>query len=222
MIVLHYTDMTSAEAAILRLCDPEAKVSAHYLIAADGTVTQMVEENRRAWHAGVSAWFGATDLNSRSIGIELDSPGHRPGAPIFPDRQIAVLLALLSAVRGRWRVPLRNVVAHSDIAPHRKVDPGEAFPWQRLAAAGHAIYVPAPDAPGAASPVDPAVLIPPLTRCGYTFAAGADPAPVVDAFHRRHVPALTGAPPTEASLQVARALAAVIDAETKTEAVAAP
>ncbi len=213
MIVIHYTDMTSAASAVALLCDPDAKVSAHYLIAADGEVVQMVEERRRAWHAGVSAWFGTGDLNSRSIGIELDNPGHRPTAPAFPDAQIDALLVLLGDLRSRWRVPPWNVVAHSDIAPTRKIDPGEAFPWGRLAAEGHvlAISASAPQPDIAGGEIMPP-LIGALSACGYVFEPDADPWPVINAFHRRHLPHCVGMAASRETLAAATALADTVAA----------
>lgn len=136
MLVLHYTGMRTAESALERLCDPEAKVSAHYLIDEDGTVYRMVHEKRRAWHAGVSHWRGHTDINSRSIGIEIVNPGHEWGYRPFPDAQMWSLELLSMALVKDWCIPAINVVAHSDIAPTRKQDPGELFDWKRLAAAG--------------------------------------------------------------------------------------
>lgn len=136
MLVLHYTDMADAAAALDRLCDPQAKVSAHYLIAKDGTVYSLVEEGRRAWHAGEAYWRGARDINARSIGIELDNPGHGLGLAPFPAAQMAALVALAGAILGRHPIPPRNVVGHSDVAPRRKRDPGELFDWRALAAAG--------------------------------------------------------------------------------------
>ncbi|KQS01580.1 N-acetylmuramoyl-L-alanine amidase [Sphingomonas sp. Leaf357] len=133
MIVLHYTGMPDAEAAIARLTDPAAKVSAHYLIAEDGTVLQMVDEAKRAWHAGQSHWRGITDVNSASIGIEIVNPGHEFGYRPFPDQQIDGLLPLVAAIKDRYEIGRGNVVGHSDIAPKRKQDPGELFPWSRLA-----------------------------------------------------------------------------------------
>ncbi|MEG3124664.1 N-acetylmuramoyl-L-alanine amidase [Sphingomonas sp. GB1N7] len=133
MIVLHYTGMQDAESAIQRLTDPEAKVSAHYLIAEDGTVMQMVDEAKRAWHAGQSHWRGITDVNSASIGIEIVNPGHEFGYRAFPDQQIDALLTLVAGIKERHDIGRGNVVGHSDIAPKRKQDPGELFPWARLA-----------------------------------------------------------------------------------------
>lgn len=143
MLVLHYTDMESAEASAARLCDPAAKVSAHYLIDEDGTVFALVPEERRAWHAGVSFWRGETAINARSIGIELQNPGHSLGYRAFPDAQIAALTELCRGILGRHPIPPRNVVGHSDVAPDRKIDPGELFPWERLAKSGIGIW-PAP------------------------------------------------------------------------------
>lgn len=134
MLVLHYTGMRSAEGALSRLCDPAAKVSAHYTIDRDGTIYAHVDEARRAWHAGVSYWSGATDINARSIGIELVNPGHEFGYIPFTDEQIDSVIALSKKIIARHNIPARRVVGHSDVAPGRKEDPGEFFPWQRLAA----------------------------------------------------------------------------------------
>lgn len=138
MAVLHYTDMPTVEAALQRLTDAHAQVSAHYLIARDGTVFALVDEGRRAWHAGASFWGGETDVNSRSIGVELDHPGESGPLVAFAEPQMRSLVALLDAVRARWSIPPEGVVGHSDVAPGRKIDPGWMFDWKRLAAAGHA------------------------------------------------------------------------------------
>ncbi len=145
MLVLHYTGMASAEAAITRLKDPAAEVSAHYVVREDGVVVQMVSERDRAWHAGVSAWQGDGDLNSRSIGIEIVNGGHdvplADGAlPPYPDRQIAAVTSLCRAILARHAIPQTRIVGHSDIAPDRKRDPGEHFPWPRLARAGIGLW----------------------------------------------------------------------------------
>ena len=142
MIVLHYTGMESADEALERLCSEEAGVSAHYLIDEGGLVTQMVAEENRAWHAGKSYWRGITDVNSASVGIELVNPGHEFGYRDFPEAQIEALLPLLSDIKKRHGVSRSNVVGHSDIAPARKTDPGELFPWERLAR--HKLAIPAP------------------------------------------------------------------------------
>lgn len=149
MVVVHYTGMQTGEEALARLRDPEAKVSAHYLIEEDGRVFSLVAEERRAWHAGVSFWKGEGNINAVSIGIELVNPGHDWGYRAFPDAQIDALVALLGEIRGRWSVPDARIVGHSDVAPARKQDPGELFPWARLAAAGHGLWVEPPAAPGA-------------------------------------------------------------------------
>jgi N-acetylmuramoyl-L-alanine amidase len=133
MLVLHYTGMPDAESAIARLRDPKAKVSAHYLVAEDGQVLRLVPEDKRAWHAGRSWWRGVTDINSASIGIEIVNPGHEFGYRPFPEEQIDALVPLVADVVGRYRITRGNVVGHSDIAPVRKQDPGELFPWNRLA-----------------------------------------------------------------------------------------
>ncbi len=133
MIVLHYTGMKDAASAIARLTDADAKVSAHYLIAEDGQIVRMVDEAQRAWHAGRSHWRGVTDINSASIGIELVNPGHEFGYRPFPEPQIEALIPLMKQLTTRYRITRGNVVGHSDIAPARKDDPGELFPWSRLA-----------------------------------------------------------------------------------------
>ena len=133
MIVLHYTGMESAEAAIARLTDPMAEVSAHYLVDEDGTVHRLVPEDKRAWHAGKSHWRGITDVNSASIGIELVNPGHEFGYRDFAPAQIEALIPLLADIKERHGITRGNIVGHSDIAPTRKQDPGELFPWGQLA-----------------------------------------------------------------------------------------
>ena len=133
MLVLHYTGMTDAASAIARLSDPDAKVSAHYLVAEDGQVLRMVDEEKRAWHAGRSHWRGVRDVNSASIGIELDHPGHAFGYRDFSEAQFAALVPLVARIVEEHDIPRANVVGHSDVAPARKIDPGELFPWDRLA-----------------------------------------------------------------------------------------
>jgi N-acetylmuramoyl-L-alanine amidase len=133
ILVLHYTGMQDAASAIARLADPEAKVSAHYLIAEDGQIVRMVDEGKRAWHAGRSYWRGTTDINSASIGIEVVNPGHEWGYRPFPDAQIEALIPLVADIVKRHGITRGNIVGHSDIAPARKQDPGELFPWAKLA-----------------------------------------------------------------------------------------
>ena len=146
MIVLHYTGMATAADAIERLCSLDApQVSSHYLVYEDGRILQLVSEARRAQHAGISSWEGETDINSRSIGIEIANPGHDLGYPDFPDRQIAAVITLCRDILHRRPMRADRVVAHSDVAPSRKQDPGEKFPWAQLHAAGVGHWVaPAP------------------------------------------------------------------------------
>ena len=133
MIVLHYTGMQTAEAAIARLRDPEAKVSAHYVVAEDGTILRLVDEAKRAWHAGKSHWRAIDDVNSASVGIEIVNPGHEFGYRPFPEQQIDALIPLLAEIKERYGITRGNIVGHSDVAPTRKQDPGELFPWGQLA-----------------------------------------------------------------------------------------
>ena len=170
MVVLHYTGMQTADEALARLCDPAAKVSAHYLIDEDGTVTSLVPEEKRAWHAGNSYWRGITDVNSASVGIELANPGHEWGYRPFPEAQMEALLPLLANIMDRHDIPRGNVVGHSDVAPARKLDPGELFDWERLARLRLALPIPKPkiwlvyDNPGAFYLA--------LERFGYDIADG--------------------------------------------------
>jgi len=140
MLILHYTGMKSAREAIDRLCDPEAKVSSHYVVDEDGAVLRLVPEERRAWHAGVSYWRGHSTLNGRSMGIEIVNPGHEWGYRDFPVLQMAAVCDLCLAILSRHRIPARNVVAHSDVAPDRKEDPGEKFGWEDLARNGVGLW----------------------------------------------------------------------------------
>jgi N-acetylmuramoyl-L-alanine amidase len=133
MLILHYTGMQSGEAALERLCDPAAKVSAHYLVEEDGRIFSLVAEEKRAWHGGLGFWRGITDINSGSIGIEIVNPGHEWGYREFPEAQMQAVLALCKDILTRHTIPARNVIGHSDIAPIRKEDPGELFDWKWLA-----------------------------------------------------------------------------------------
>lgn len=139
-LVLHYTGMPSAAGARARLCDPAAEVSSHYLVDEAGGIDQLVPEARRAWHAGRSCWRGERDLNSTSIGVEIANGGHDGGLPPFPEAQIAAVTALCRDIMARWRMAPEDVLAHSDIAPDRKADPGERFPWARLARDGIGVW----------------------------------------------------------------------------------
>jgi N-acetylmuramoyl-L-alanine amidase len=140
MLILHYTGMTSAAAALDRLCDAAARVSAHYVVEEDGVAWRLVPEERRAWHAGESGWAGRRDINAHSIGIEIVNPGHEFGYRPFPAAQLRAVEALCQDIFTRWTIPPRFVLGHSDVAPHRKQDPGELFPWARLARAGIGLW----------------------------------------------------------------------------------
>lgn len=142
MLILHYTGMPDDGEALQWLCNPVSQVSAHYFVFPDGRVLQLVPEGRRAWHAGVSSWDGETDINSCSIGIEIANPGHPGGMPAYPDEQMASVAALAKDIVARWRIPATRVLGHSDVAPGRKLDPGETFPWRLLHEAGAGHWVP--------------------------------------------------------------------------------
>lgn len=191
MVVLHYTGMETAGSARARLTDADAKVSAHYFIDENGAIEQMVDEDRRAWHAGVASWHGASDINARSIGIELVNPGHDFGYRFFPEAQIATLETLLKTLVKRYRIAPERVVGHSDVAPARKSDPGELFPWGRLAEQGLATMLPPHGLTGSRAPSSRAAkALGQLTRIGYDVA-DADAA--VTAFQRHFRPGfLTG------------------------------
>src|SRR5215475_12498977 len=141
ILLLHYTGMPSTALAVERLCDPAARVSSHYVVEECGNVLQLVPESCRAWHAGLSSWEGVSDLNSRSIGIEIANPGHGYGYPDFPEAQIAAVIALCRDIVTRHRIRADRVLAHSDVAPQRKLDPGEKFPWARLHCCGVGAWV---------------------------------------------------------------------------------
>jgi N-acetylmuramoyl-L-alanine amidase len=145
ILLLHYTGMPTDEQALAWLCNPKSQVSSHYFVHADGRVLRLVPEERRAWHAGAALWGGESDVNSRSIGIEIANAGHPGGLPEYPGAQIEALVALCLEIVRRHPIPPHRVLGHSDVAPGRKLDPGERFPWARLAAAriGHFVE-PAP------------------------------------------------------------------------------
>ena len=182
LVVLHYTAMTSAAAALERLCDPVFEVSAHYLIGGDGRLWQMVAEDQRAWHAGVGEWAGLADVNSRSIGIELDNRGDHP----FSHRQMATLEDLLPQIMQRWAIPPEGVIGHSDMAPGRKIDPGRHFDWARLAAQGLA----ASAQNEAVERVSIAAFRAAAQRAGFT--AKSDDATLLQAVRLRYRPWATG------------------------------
>lgn len=189
--MIHYTAMRDCAAAAARLCDPAAEVSAHWLIGNDGAVIALVPEHRRAWHAGAGEWRGRGDVNSRSIGIELDNPGNRP----FSEPQMAALERLLAGIFTRWAIAPEGVIAHSDMAPARKSDPGRRFDWCRLARAGLAVW---PE-PGAAE----GALVPALRCFGYPDAPEDL---LLQAFRLRFRPWARG-PATAADLAAAADLA---------------
>lgn len=153
ILVFHYTDMKTAEEALERLTDPESKVSAHYLIDEQGQVYQLVQEDKRAWHAGISAWRGMGNINDCSIGIELANPGHQFGYRPFPQKQIDTLVELSHKLINKYKIIAENIVGHSDIAPLRKKDPGELFPWQYLASQDIGHYPLAETVANTASPL---------------------------------------------------------------------
>jgi N-acetylmuramoyl-L-alanine amidase len=185
MIVLHYTGMPSAEGALDRLTSPEAQVSCHYLVDEDGSIYRLVDETKRAWHAGKSRWRGVGDINSASVGIEIVNPGHEFGYRPFPDEQIASVIPLVADIKARHGIGRGNVVGHSDIAPARKEDPGELFPWHALAKRRLALPSPTRDL------IDPywtdAGFLLALERFGYDVT---DSQKAVIAFQRRFRPDL--------------------------------
>ncbi len=185
ILLLHYTGMRDGEMALTRLCDPAAKVSAHYCVGEDGGVTRLVAEAARAWHAGAGCWAGASDINARSIGIEIVNPGHEFGYRAFPDAQIVAVIELCQDILSRHRIPAGRVLGHSDVAPLRKEDPGELFPWSRLAAAGIGLWPGRAEA--AASDPSQAQIKHRLGRFGYGYLED-DFGAVVRAFHRHFRP----------------------------------
>ena len=221
ILVLHYTGMPDAESAMKLLTSAEAKVSSHYTVDEHGTVYAHVPENLRAWHAGVSSWGGATDINSRSIGIEIVNPGHEYGYRPFAKVQIATVIELSKAIVKRWPIPPARVLAHSDVAPQRKLDPGEKFPWARLHRAGIGAWVtPAPIRTGPVlGPADngPEVadLQAALARHGYGIeATGVYDEPteaVVTAFQRHFRPDRVDGRADRSTIETLRALLAAAD-----------
>ncbi len=175
LVVIHYTAMASCAESRARLCDPTAEVSAHWLIDRDGTAEQLVDEAARAWHAGAGAWAGLADVNSRSIGIELQNTGAEP----FAEPQMAALERVLAGLLRRWSIPPQGVIGHSDMAPDRKADPGPRFDWRRLALQGLSVW------PQAGADGDPARFTTDLRRFGYPEAA---PDVLLHAFRLRFRP----------------------------------
>lgn len=200
ILLLHYTGMVAAEAALERLCDPAARVSAHYLIEENGTLWQLVDEERRAWHAGVSYWAGDSDINARSIGIELQNPGHEFGYRAFPEPQMRRLIELAQGILARHPIPAWRVIGHADVAPARKQDPGELFDWRRLAGAGIGLWPEAGIEPPAGRDWQSL-----LATYGYDTG---DPAAALTAFQRHFQPEALGEP---ADPETCRRLAALCE-----------
>jgi len=203
LLLLHYTGMASGAAALRRLCDPAAQVSSHYLVEEDGRVFALVDEEKRAWHAGKSRWAGEEGLNACSIGIEIVNPGHEFGYRAFPEAQVEAVIALGRAILRRWPIPPGRVLGHSDVAPLRKEDPGELFPWARLAAAGIGLWPP-PLAPAAGD------LAEPLAGFGYGYL-DENAAAVIRAFQRHFRPARIDGLADGECAAIARWLAAAVD-----------
>lgn len=204
MLVLHYTGMRTGDEALRRLCDPGAKVSAHYMIEEDGRVFRLVPEDRRAWHAGVACWAGRRDINARSIGIELVNPGHEFGYRDFTAQQMGSLVILCTDILARHAIAPERVLGHSDVAPARKQDPGERFDWAALARAGIGLW------PGELSLADGAPSEPAFLEQLALFGYATDDAPpqeVIAAFQRHFRPsAVTG----QADAECAGRLAALL------------
>jgi N-acetylmuramoyl-L-alanine amidase len=215
MVVLHYTGMDTAQAAIARLADPASEVSAHYLVDLDGRVVRMVGEDMRAWHAGAGSWGGVADVNSRSIGIEMANPGRELGYPPFPEPQIAALESLLADILARHAIAPERVVGHACVAPGRKADPGEKFDWRRLARRGVSVWLdPEPVDSGVAGLglVDAARFQSAARRFGYGApgsGAWCEPTRAVwRAFLMRFLPFEADAPPHRAGVGHLERLAA--------------
>lgn len=205
MVVLHYTAMATAGEALERMCDPAAEVSAHYLVGEDGRVFQLVTEEQRAWHAGVSTWGGEVDVNSHSIGIELANPASLAGFPPFTAPQMRALEGLLEEITKRWRIAPSRVLGHSDVAPGRKADPGPKFDWRRLALAGLAVWP--QDDDGAHHGDIWEAFSKAAHLAGYRCREGGEWAEVLHAVRLRFRPWAAGSPISAADLGVIRNLA---------------
>lgn len=194
MLLLHYTDMVRAEDAVALLRDPAAQVSAHYVVGEDGRVWRLVAEDRRAWHAGVAWWHGESDINSRSIGIEICNPGHSHGYRPFPEAQMLAVMALCRDILARHAIPPHRILGHSDVAPGRKIDPGHLFDWRTLARAGIGLF-PETLVPATLSEADAVAA---LARIGYRTGAASFADPVsrmaLNAFRRHWEPLALGQP----------------------------
>jgi N-acetylmuramoyl-L-alanine amidase len=200
ILLLHYTGMTSAEAALARLTDPASKVSCHWLVDEDGTIYRLVDETRRAWHAGSAFWAGERDINSRSIGIELVNPGHEWGYRPFPPAQMAALSNLTRDILARHPIPPHRVLGHSDVAPDRKQDPGELFDWAWLAARGIGLWPEPEAAPETGTPGTD------LARIGYETASAATIAAFQRHFRQSRVDGVADGETRIRIAQIARAI----------------
>jgi N-acetylmuramoyl-L-alanine amidase len=218
-IILHYTGMPTETLALEKLCDPAptqgGRVSAHYFIRENGEVIQLVDDSQRAWHAGVSFWSGITDMNSHSIGIEIANPGHEFGYRPFHDAQIGSVVKLCRDLMQKYAIPPAHVLGHSDIAPERKDDPGELFPWESLAAQGVGVWpdVTAMDMDAAADMNDFSEVLPELLSA-YGYNPTADNGALVRAFHRHFYPErfLDGGSPEQADSSTITRLLALLRA----------
>jgi N-acetylmuramoyl-L-alanine amidase len=231
MIVLHYTGMMFSHEAIQRLCDTKARVSSHYVVLETGSVVQLVQEAHRAWHAGVSNWAGDPDINSRSIGIEICNPGHEFGYPDFPPRQIAATIMLCRSILTRNIIRPEDVVAHSDVAPSRKQDPGEKFPWKRLAQSGVGLWVEAGEVSDEPlRPNDSGSRVTELQRMLAEYGYGVEATgrydisttEVITAFQRHFRPAQVDGLADATTVQTLRKLLIARDAQPRTPALAQP
>jgi N-acetylmuramoyl-L-alanine amidase len=192
IIVIHYTAMANCAEARTRLCEPEHQVSAHWLIGNDASTEQLVDEAARAWHAGAGSWASLDDINSHSIGIEMDNPGDRP----FSNPQMLALTALLPQIMARWDIPPHRVIAHSDMSPDRKIDPGARFDWRRLARQGLSVW------PDATAPADPTEFSQDARSFGYPDHPVAV---LLPAFRRRFRPAALAHPAVPDGIDAAMA-----------------
>ncbi|MBV6631876.1 MAG: N-acetylmuramoyl-L-alanine amidase [Alphaproteobacteria bacterium] len=205
-LILHYTGMTSGAEALERLCDPDAKVSSHYLVEEDGRIFRLVDEQERAWHAGVAYWRGSKQINRRSIGIEIVNPGHEHGYRAFPDVQINAVVKLCQDILNRHPIPTQNILGHSDVAPWRKEDPGELFPWAALAVSGIGQW---PNEPGETLDANTAKAA--LSNIGYLMDEPSDLTSTVIAFQRRYRPKLLNGQLDDETCRLIAAVAQTLD-----------
>jgi len=189
MLLLHYTGMQSAKAALERLCDPKSELSAHYVIEKSGKTHHLVPDDKRAWHAGKSYWSGEIDINSASIGIEIVNPGHEFGYQEFPDKQINATIALCQKLMEHYSISPARVVGHSDVAITRKIDPGHLFPWERLARDGVGLW-PSPVEMDYQAAEDLILNTDALHElfAGFGYDPSADLNETIQAFHRHYAP----------------------------------